>query len=110
LAAINADEHDTGVRFDLLLDIVLVGVGLLALLGAPIVLGKQDQICLLAADRYFAAAHRIPRWLPHPWYAASTSRQFISAIRVLAWTARAGALAMSLSGAALILVGADAIE
>jgi hypothetical protein len=98
------------VRNDLLLDGVLIGVGLLALIGARIVLSKQDQICLLAADRYFAVAHRIPRWLPHPRHAASTPRQFISAIRVLAWTAQAGAVAMSLGGEALILVGTDGIE
>jgi hypothetical protein len=110
LAAITANQHDGDVRLDLLLDSVLIGVGLLAFIGARIVLGKQDQICLLAADRYFAAARRIPRWLPHPRHAASTPRQFISMIRVLAWTASASAIAMSLGGAALILVGVDAID
>jgi hypothetical protein len=98
------------VAIDLILDVALVTLGLLALGGFPVLLGRQNRVLIRMADSYFAVAERAPRLLPRPWRPASTSHGLIPFVRILSWVARVGAFGLALSGTMMLLVGVDALE
>ena len=98
------------VNRELLADVALVGAGLLAFVAVRMILARADVVCALAVGWYVALARRIPRVLPQPFAATTTRRGFVSVVRVLATTAVASAVVFSVAGAALLLVGVDALE
>ena len=98
------------VKVELLVDVALVGAGVLAFAAVRMILARANVICALAAECYFALARRLPQVLPQPFAGTTTRRGFVSVVRVLATTALAGAVVFSVAGAALLLVGVDALE
>jgi hypothetical protein len=98
------------VHPDSLADDVLVALGLVTLVAVPLLLATEDRITLFVANRYLAATRRAPRWLPHISDSAPTPRRFVVVVRVLSRVARVAAFTLSVVGALLVLVGADALE
>jgi uncharacterized protein YybS (DUF2232 family) len=98
------------VNVESLVDVALVGAGVLAFVAVKMILARANVICALATEGYIALARRLPRVLPLPFAVTTTRRGFVSVVRVLATTALAGAVVFSVAGAALVLVGVDALE